>query len=161
MPAMGSLSITTPVGRLRITARDGAVRRVDWLTPGKAPTITPEDGDAALLEDASAQLQGYFEGRLRVFDLPLAPKGSAFEQQVFTCMRAIPFGQTRRYGEIAAELGTYGQPVGRACGAHPIPVIIPSHRVLAKDGLGGYSGAGGIETKIKLLRHENAYPYLV
>ncbi len=80
---------------------------------------------------------------------------------MFDAMRAIPYGQTRTYGDIAGDLGTYGQPVGQACGANPIPVIIPCHRVLSATGLGGYSGQGGIETKIALLKLEGGYPFLL
>jgi methylated-DNA-[protein]-cysteine S-methyltransferase len=76
-------------------------------------------------------------------------------------MRAIPFGRTRTYGEIARDHGTNGQPVGEASGANPIPVIIPCHRVLLATGLGGYSGTGGIETKIALLKLEGGYPFLL
>ena len=75
-------------------------------------------------------------------------------------MSAIPFGETRTYGELAAELGTSPQPLGNACGANSIPIIIPCHRVLSATGLGGFSGRGGVETKAQLLKHENAYPFL-
>jgi methylated-DNA-[protein]-cysteine S-methyltransferase len=106
-------------------------------------------------------LKAYFAGELKEFDLPLKPSGNDFQQVVCKAMSAIPYGSTRTYGEIAEELGTYGQPVGQACGANPIPVIIPCHRVLSANGLGGFSAEGGVETKIALLKHENAYPFLV
>jgi methylated-DNA-[protein]-cysteine S-methyltransferase len=93
--------------------------------------------------------------------LPLAPSGNEFQQAVCRAMSAIPYGETRTYGDIAKDLGTYGQPVGQACGANSIPVIIPCHRVLSANGLGGFSAQGGVETKIALLRHENAYPFLL
>ena len=76
-------------------------------------------------------------------------------------MLAIPLGQTRTYGDIAKDLETYGQPVGQACGANTIPIIVPCHRVLSATGIGGFSGEGGVETKIRLLKHEGGYPYLL
>ena len=76
-------------------------------------------------------------------------------------MQAIPKGSTRSYGEIAKDLGVPPQPVGQACGANPIPVIIPCHRVVGGEGIGGFSGSGGVETKIKLLRFEGAYSLLL
>ena len=76
-------------------------------------------------------------------------------------MLAIPKGATRTYGDIANELGVPAQPVGQACGSNPIPVIIPCHRVVGADGLGGYSAVGGVKTKITLLKFENAYSLLL
>jgi methylated-DNA-[protein]-cysteine S-methyltransferase len=76
-------------------------------------------------------------------------------------MSAIPLGETRTYGDLARELGAAAQPVGNACGANPIPVIIPCHRVLGANGLGGFSGSGGVETKVALLRHEGAAGLLI
>ncbi|MEM0945526.1 MAG: methylated-DNA--[protein]-cysteine S-methyltransferase, partial [Pseudomonadota bacterium] len=120
--------IDTPVGPLGVETRGGAVTGVTWHAKERG-----EPCDVA--REAAAQLRAYFDGRLTRFDLPLAPKGSPFELEVFAQMQAIPFGETRAYGEIAATLGTYGQPVGRACGRNPIPVIIPCHRVLSAEGL--------------------------
>jgi methylated-DNA-[protein]-cysteine S-methyltransferase len=149
-----SIVIETPVGRLGITERDGAIVRVSWSAPAEGePTL--------LLAEAARQIEAYFAGELQEFDLPLDPGGNALERGVWDAMCAIPYGGTRTYGEIAEELGTYGQPVGQACGANPIPVIIPCHRVLSATGLGGYSGAGGIEAKIALLKLEGGYPLLL
>lgn len=151
---MAMASVETPVGRLGFVEEDGAIVRVMWNC-AECPAST------ALLRETVDQVAAYFAGELTRFDLPLRPAGSDFQQDVFRKMQAIPFGKTRTYGEIAKDLDGMPQPVGQACGANPIPVIIPCHRVLAANGLGGFSGAGGIETKIALLRHENAYPYLL
>ena len=148
------ISIETPIGPLCIAERDGAIVRVSWSRDRHADP-TP------LLAEAARQLTAYFAGDLRAFDLPLDPGGGELEARVFDAMLAIPYGQTRTYGDIADDLGTYGQPVGQACGANPIPVIIPCHRVLSATGLGGYSGAGGVETKIALLKLEGGYPLLL
>jgi methylated-DNA-[protein]-cysteine S-methyltransferase len=151
---MNRIAIGSPVGSLVIEARDGAITRLDW---GDAP----ETCEIPLLTDARAQLAGYFAGTRTDFDLPLAPAGSAFQRAVCDAMRRIPFGETRTYGEIAAELGASAQAVGNACGANPIPILIPCHRVLGVGSLGGYSGAGGIETKVALLRLEGAAGLLI
>ena len=148
------ISIESPIGPLCVAERDGSIVRVSWSRErGADPT--------PLLAEAARQLAAYFAGELREFDLPVDPGGEELEARVFDAMRAIPYGQTRTYGEIADELGTYGQPVGQACGANPIAVIIPCHRVLSATGLGGYSGKGGVETKIALLKLEGGYPLLL
>ena len=118
-------------------------------------------GSSQLLTEAVAQLEAYSAGTLTAFDLPLAAKGSTFQKQVYDAMLAIPYGETLTYGEIAKALGSPAQPVGQACGANPIPIIIPCHRVLSKTGIGGFSGAGGVEGKIKLLKHEGGFPFLL
>lgn len=114
-----------------------------------------------MLKEAVRQVGAYMDGRLKEFDLPLAPKGGELHQAVFKAMLAIPYGQTRTYGDLAKELNTYGQPIGQACGANPIPLIIPCHRILSANGLGGYSGSGGTDTKIALLKMEGGFPFLL
>ena len=146
--------IETWLGRLSITEVDGAITQLHWNGPsGKEET--------PLLKEAARQVQAYLAGDLKTFDLPLAPKGGELHQAVFKAMLAIPYGGTRTYGDHARELDTYGQPIGQACGANPIPIIIPCHRILSANGLGGYSGSGGTETKIALLKLEGGYPFLV
>lgn len=76
-------------------------------------------------------------------------------------MQDIPLGETRTYGDLARDLSVPAQAIGQACGANPIPVIIPCHRILGSSGLGGFSGAGGVETKVWLLRHEGAAGLLI
>lgn len=146
-------SLETPVGMLSVHERDGAIVRLDWSTDGS--------GKSSLLNAALDQLRAYFAGELQVFDLPLQVDGSDFQRAVCDAMSAIPFGETRTYGDIARDLGGAAQPVGNACGANPIPVIIPCHRVLGANGLGGFSGAGGVETKVELLKHEGAAGLLI
>ena len=151
---MASLSIDTPFGPLCITEEDGAITSVTWH--GR------DDGQAsALLREAARQLTAYVAGELTRFDLPLNPAGGPLQQAVMREMLAIPFGETRSYGDIARALGVAAQPIGQACGANPIPVIIPCHRVTGTHGIGGFSGMGGVETKVALLRHEGAYGLLI
>ena len=152
---MSTVTVVTQFGQIGITEEDGAIVRVFW---GGA-----EDGPATpLLREAVAQVRAYDNGQLRTFDLPLRVKGSAFQRAVCDAMLAIPFGDTRTYGEIAKMLGYSAQAVGGACGGNPIPIIIPCHRVMGADGrLTGFSGAGGVETKVALLRHEGAASLLI
>lgn len=114
-----------------------------------------------LLQEACRQLRAYADGRLEQFDLPLKLTGSAFQQSVCAVMRDIPFGETLTYGDIAKQLGAPAQAVGGACGGNPIPIIVPCHRVMGAKGLTGFSGAGGVETKVALLRHEKAAGLLI
>ncbi|MBO9444309.1 methylated-DNA--[protein]-cysteine S-methyltransferase [Ruegeria sp. R14_0] len=151
---MSMIAVETQFGRLGVEETDGAITRLVWNGRNEGPT-TP------LLQEAAAQLTAYDQGRLDAFDLPYQVDGSEFQRQVCDLMYAIPLGETRTYGDIAKELGQPPQPVGQACGANPIPVIIPCHRVLSANGLGGFSGEGGVETKVALLRHERAAGLLI
>ena len=156
MPAREDIrraSVTTPVGRLGLVQSGESIVRLEWESPHR-------EASTPLLEEAISQLRAYFDGRLESFELPLRPAGSVFQRRVCEAMLAIPFGETRTYGWIASRLDSSPQPVGNACGANSIPILVPCHRVLGASGLGGYSGRGGTVTKATLLRHENAYPYL-
>ncbi len=148
--------LPSPIGPLWIEEEAGALTRLGWGVPTE-----PEDDPTPLLREARHQIAAYFAGELTRFDLPLSVHGSAFQRAVCAAMLDIPFGETRSYGQIAQDLGASAQAVGNACGANPIALIIPCHRVLGADGLGGYSGAGGIETKVTLLRHEGAAGLLI
>ncbi|PIW26022.1 MAG: cysteine methyltransferase [Rhodospirillales bacterium CG15_BIG_FIL_POST_REV_8_21_14_020_66_15] len=147
-------SLNSPVGPLTLFEDAGAVTAVEW---GRAPSprSTP------LLDEAARQLTLYFDGALDVFDLPLAPRGTAFRQRVWRAMLDIPYGRTETYGAMAARIGADGtasaRAVGGACGANPIPILIPCHRVVGAGGrMTGYSAGRGIETKRALLRLEGA-----
>lgn len=146
-------SVETPLGWISLTEQNDAITALTW---GRAGT-----DETPLLVEATRQLTSYFLHDLKAFDLPLRPSGGAFQQAVNVVMQAIPYGETREYGEIAEELGSMPQPVGNACGGNSIAIIIPCHRVVASSGLGGFSAPGGIETKIALLRHEGAYSLLI
>lgn len=143
----------TPLGRLVLTEEGGAITRLHW---GEAAA----GADSPLLAEAGAQLADYFAGRRVRFDLPLA-LGDGFRGRFLRALCDIPYGETRRYGDLAAELGVSAQAIGQACGANPIPVIVPCHRVLGASGLGGFSAPGGVETKVALLRLEGAAGLLI
>jgi methylated-DNA-[protein]-cysteine S-methyltransferase len=147
---MASRTIESPVGALTITEDDGAIIGLAW---GRAAT----DAETPLLRRAARQLEAYFAGRLRHFDLPLAPQGTAHQRRVWQAMAEIPFGETESYGSMARRLGSAAQAVGQACGANPIPVIVPCHRVVAAGGLGGFSGGAGVATKEILLARETRF----
>lgn len=147
---MSYLAYNSPVGPLTLFEEDGVIIAVEWGWPPES-----EDAPAPVLERACDQLDAYFEGHLKEFDLPLAPMGTAFQKKVWQAMSRIPFGATRTYGDLATELGTSPRALGGACGRNPIPIIIPCHRILGSNGgLGGYSGMDGTETKAFLLRLE-------
>ncbi len=146
--------VESPVGRLSITEANGALLRIAWSdreagNPGARPGVTP------LLARAAEQLGEYFAGARRNFDLPLDPAGTPFQRRVWVEMACIPFGATASYGALARELGSVARAVGGACGANPIPIVIPCHRVVGADGgLGGFSGGTGPATKRALLELE-------
>lgn len=111
--------------------------------------------DTGLLKEPAAQLTAYFKGALRHFEVPVAPQGTAFQQQVWSALQQIPYGETLSYGELARRLGNPKavRAVGLANGANPISVIIPCHRVIGSNGsLVGYGG--GLATKQALLALE-------
>lgn len=142
--------VQTQFGNLTLTEEDGAIVRLSWGVSGRAD-------QSDVLDAAVSQLRAYDAGDLEVFDLPLRVAGSQFQRDVCDAMSAIPFGATITYGDIAKALAAPAQAVGQACGGNPIPIIIPCHRVMGAKGLTGFSGAGGVETKVALLRHEGGF----
>ncbi|MEM8870643.1 MAG: methylated-DNA--[protein]-cysteine S-methyltransferase [Pseudomonadota bacterium] len=150
---MPQRAVRTPIGWITLTEAADTITALTWGKGGHDHT--------PLLRTAAEQLAAYFAHELQVFDLPLRPSGNAFQQSVNAAIRSIPYGETRTYGQIAQVLDAMPQPVGAACGGNSIAVIIPCHRVVATDGIGGYSGSGGVETKVALLKHEGAYGLLI
>lgn len=148
-------TVDTPFGPLTLTEEDGALTHVDWRE-------TARMDDTPLLRAAEDQLLAYSARTLTAFDLPTRVAGSPLQQAVCAAMQAIPLGQTLTYGDIAKQVGASAQAVGQACGGNPLPVIIPCHRVMGAGGkLTGFSGKGGVETKVALLRHEGAGGFLL
>ena len=153
-PAAITKTIESPVGRLSITEAGGSVVRVSW-TDHQTGDPGARTGETPLLARAAAQLDQYFAGGRRDFDVPLNPAGTPFQRRVWIEMARIPFGATASYGALAREVGSVARAVGGACGANPIPIIIPCHRVVGEGGTpGGFSGGAGVETKIALLELE-------
>ena len=144
--------LTGPLGPMTLHEGAGRILSLDWHAfPGQG---------SAVLDEAVRQLNAYFAGKLTDFDLPL-DYGSGFQERVARAMAAIPFGQTRTYGDLAKEIGVNAQAIGQACGANPLPILIPCHRVLGATTLGGFSAKGGVETKVYLLKHEGAASILI
>lgn len=150
--------VESPVGRLSITEAGGAVVGIAWSDhqAGDATGVLgAQPGETPLLARAAEQLGEYFAGARRDFDLPLNPAGTPFQRRVWAEMAHIPFGATASYGALAREVGSVARAVGGACGANPIPIVIPCHRVVAAGGtLGGFSGGTGPATKRALLELE-------
>ena len=146
---MPQLSLQTQFGALTLSEEDGALVALDWGW-GRDQATTP------LLLRARDQVHAYLDGGRRGFDLPLRPAGSDYQRRVWQALAAIPFGETRTYTQLAAAAGGSARSIGQANSLNPLPVIIPCHRVVAARGLGGYSGAQGLDTKRALLALEAA-----
>lgn len=136
-----------PFGPVTVVQSGDRLVGLEWQA-GPAPA-TP------LLARACRQLQAYFDKGLTRFDLPF-DWGEGLNAAVRHAMAEIPFGETRTYGQIAKQVGAPAQAVGQACGANPLPILIPCHRVTGTNWFGGFSAPGGVETKAALLRHEGA-----
>ena len=146
----------SPIGALLLAGEDDALALLGF--PSGSMARAPEPGwrrDDASFAEARRQLAAYFGGELRDFDLPLAPRGTAFQLQVWQALRAIPYGSTCSYAALAAAIGkpTAMRAVGNANGRNPLPVIVPCHRVIGRDGsLTGFGG--GLPAKSFLLALE-------
>ena len=149
--------LKTPFGVLGIRCSEDMLTGIDFLPASEKP----QRATSALAGTVCKQLLRYLEDPDAQFSVPLGLHGSPHQRKVWQAMRAIPRGQTRSYGELAAELKSCAQAIGQACGANPIPVIIPCHRVVGKAGLGGFARhTSGTHLDIKrwLLTHEAATP---
>jgi methylated-DNA-[protein]-cysteine S-methyltransferase len=155
-------TIDSPVGVLRIIAGDRGLRAILWGAEDAARIASIDEGELVegrtpLLDRAVAQLEEYFAGTRREFDLPLDPFGTPFQQSAWMILRTIPYGKTISYGQQARQLGdpNKARAVGAANGKNPIPIIVPCHRVVgAKGELTGFGG--GLDGKRWLLEHEGA-----
>ena len=146
----------SPIGPLLLAGQDGDLAVIRFPSNGEREPPkagwTPQD---APFDDVKRQLDGYFAGRRRRFDLPLAPTGTAFQRQVLKALQAIPYGETRSYKQVAEAIGKPRavRAVGAANGRNPLPIIIPCHRVIGSDGsLTGFGG--GLDAKRQLLALE-------
>ena len=146
---MSTCTIPTPVGPLCIREEDGAICAIDFTQGDLCPPGTP------LLAEAARQLTAYFDGELKVFNLPLRLTGTAFQRQCWQALCTIPYGETISYGEQAKRIGNPKavRAVGGANHHNPISIVVPCHRVIGADGsLTGYGG--GTARKQWLLEHE-------
>jgi len=150
----------SPVGPLLLAADQAGLRLVEFDSP-RHPVRRGSDWEAAdddaILRETRAQLDDYFAGTRRAFDLPLAPRGTEFQLDVWQALRAIPYGETINYAQLAARIGKPSamRAVGAANGRNPLPIVVPCHRVIGADGtLTGFGG--GLPTKHFLLKLEGA-----
>ena len=147
---MAYLCMNSPLGVITLFGEDGALVAVEW---GRGPH--PNPASTPLLAEAKGQLEAYFDGRLKVFDLPLRPAGTTFQLAVWARLNEIPYGATTTYGALARLLDTAPRAIGGACGRNPIPLVVPCHRVIGAGGrMTGFSAIGGIAAKEALLRLE-------
>lgn len=146
-------SMQTPFGVIALSLQDEALCRLDLRGGDRRP-------NHARLDDRHGvytALQGYFRDPAHVPQVTLRLAGTAFQKRVWQALRRIPPGETRTYGELAREFGTSARAVGNACRANPVPVVIPCHRVVAVNGLGGFAGDRDgrlVAVKRWLLGHE-------
>jgi methylated-DNA-[protein]-cysteine S-methyltransferase len=159
----GHVTVPSPVGPLTIVAADGQITGLYMAAQRHAPEPAtfgpPADLEQEPFATAAAQLRAYFDGELTEFDLPLAPAGTDFQRRVWAGLRAIPYGQTVTYGQLASRLGNpaASRAVGLANGKNPISIVVPCHRVIGSDGsLTGYGG--GLDRKRFLLTLEQNTP---
>ncbi|HEY5789123.1 MAG TPA: methylated-DNA--[protein]-cysteine S-methyltransferase [Gammaproteobacteria bacterium] len=149
-----SAVVASPVGPLGIVTAGGAVTDLDFL-PARHPL---QAASGALAATAARQLARYFDDPEAPFELPLHERGTPFQRRVWAALRAIPCGQVRSYGALAAALGSGPRAVGGACRANPVVIVTPCHRVIAAGGrLGGFAGASAgapLDCKRWLLAHE-------
>lgn len=149
--------LDSPLGRLLLVGNDAGLNLVHMDEQTRLPPQTSWAQAERQLDQACRQLDEYFGGQRRRFDLPLVPRGTAFQQAVWRALLEIPFGETRSYRQQAERIGrpTAIRAVGTANGANPLAVIVPCHRVIGSDGsLTGY--AGGLARKALLLELEGA-----
>ncbi|WP_394647504.1 methylated-DNA--[protein]-cysteine S-methyltransferase [uncultured Sphingomonas sp.] len=151
-------TLSSPLGALTLVADDAALVAILWPDdkPGRVRLeATSQRDDHPVLAAAAAQLGEYFAGTRTTFDLPLDPRGTAFQRDVWRALGAIPYGETRSYADIARAIGrpTATRAVGAANGRNPISIVTPCHRVIGRSGaLTGF--AGGLAAKQHLLAHE-------
>jgi methylated-DNA-[protein]-cysteine S-methyltransferase len=155
-----TITIDSPVGKLRLIAGERGLRAILWGAEDVARIASIDEtdlieGTTSVLDEAATQLEEYFAGTRREFDLPLDPLGTPFQQSAWMVLRTIPYGKTMSYGQQARQLGdpNKARAVGAANGKNPLSIVVPCHRVIGSGGeLTGF--AAGVEIKSWLLDHE-------
>ena len=150
---MFDVIVEFPKMKVGVKTRDDRVVEIRYLPPS-TPVKSPANDLAAR---AAARLEKYREDPDTRFDFPVLIEGSDLQRGVWEAMCAIPRGKTRTYGDLARELGADARAIGQACGDNRLPIVIPCHRIVAADGLGGFAHATSgylLEVKRWLLNHE-------
>ena len=149
----------SPVGKLKLVASEKGLVAILWENDRPRRVVLGdlrEDDRQPILVETERQLKQYFEGKRQGFSIPLDMRGTPFQKNVWEALLAIPFGETRSYGQLAKQLGRPSamRAVGAANGRNPISIVVPCHRVIGSSGeLTGF--AGGLETKAQLLKIES------
>lgn len=146
-------TLNSPIGWLRIKSENGNLVDIEFMQ--RKPVV--EQSPSRLETNTVAQLSQYFQNKKQKFNLPLNLNGTDFQRRVWQALQNIPFGQVKTYGQLAKELNSSPRAIGNACRANPFPIVIPCHRVVAANGLGGYAGKTSgpvLERKRWLLLHE-------
>ncbi len=148
-----TMSMDTPIGRIVLESTESELIGIQLPSPDLS-TFSQSHELPLVLKSAAIQIEEYFARERKVFELPISLRGTSFQQEVWAGLIRIPYGVVVSYGELARDLGrpkTY-RAVGQANARNPIPIVVPCHRVVASDGLGGY--AGGLDMKLELLTLE-------
>jgi len=147
--------INTPFGAVAVTFTGQLLIELLLAPPSAAIHISKESGNP-LVQSACMQIVQYLQEPAAAFSLPMDQHGTAFQQRVWQAISSIPLGQTRTYGELANEIGSGPRAVANACGANSLPLLVPCHRVVGKNGLGGFMQGKHNSLRIKqwLLTHE-------
>lgn len=151
--ARESALLATPIGMLRIEGDDHVVTRIAF----ERELCAPRRADAQAVLAAAEQLEAFFEGALKAFDIALAPARTPRGQALRNGLVGVGYGSTLSYGALAQRLGSGPRAIGQVCARNPFPIVVPCHRVLATGGLGHYSAGDGVTTKQWLLDHERRY----
>ncbi len=153
MAAQTDFVMETPVGRVRLITDDQQLLNLEYAT--RRPVTKGRLSPTA--QQVKDQIQRYFDSAHSPFNIKFVLQGTAFQQRVWQALLAIPVGQTKTYGDVAKQLNSSARAVGNACRVNPIPLVVPCHRVVAKNGIGGFSGetdGSCIRRKRWLLQHE-------
>jgi len=152
------IRLASPIGRLELTADDTGIRSLSIENNGRLPLDATPERPSPVLRQAAGQLDEYFAGARRTFELAVHfSEGTPFQRSVWQGLQGLAFGDVISYGDLGARIGRpgSGRAIGGAVGANPVPIIVGCHRVLATNGrITGYSGGAGIATKAWLLDHE-------
>ncbi len=159
---MTTAQYRTPIGVLNVTLDDDCITTVntEHLYPGSIPagrTVSYDPRYRGVRQQLGQQLQRYFSAPQAGFDIPLQQQGTPYQRRVWRALQRIPPGQTLTYGQLAKRLHTSPRAIGNACRQNPLPLLVPCHRVVATNGLGGFSGkTTGVRVELKrwLLQHE-------
>ena len=150
----------SPVGELKLVASETGLVAILWEKDNPRRVRLSElvaDDQHPVLVETERQLREYFAGKRKTFSVAIDMRGTRFQKDVWEALLAIPFGETRSYGQLAIKLGNprATRAVGAANGRNPLSIIVPCHRVIAADGrMHGFSATGGVRTKLKLLEIE-------